>query len=123
VRNSVQWGDGVYKSTDAGKTFTHVGLAESHHIGRIVTHPTNPDIVYVAAQGHLWGYNAERGVYKTIDGGKTWRKLTNGLPNDTHNGAGDLVMDPSNPNVLYANIWERIRKPFIFESGGPQGGI
>jgi photosystem II stability/assembly factor-like uncharacterized protein len=123
VRNSVAWGDGVYKSTDAGKTFVSVGLADTHHIGRIVTHPTNPDIVYVAAQGHLWGYNNERGVFKTTDGGKTWRKLTNGLPNDNRTGAGDLVMDPANPNILYAGMWERIRKPYVFESGGPNGGL
>src|SRR5687768_8759685 len=89
VRNSVEWGDGVYKSTDAGKTFVNVGLKDTHHIGRVITHPTNPDIVYVAAQGHLWGYNAERGLYKTIDGGKSWRKLTNGLPNDDKTGASD----------------------------------
>ena len=82
VRNSVAWGDGIYKSTDGGKTFTNVGLRDTHHIARVITHPKNPDIVYVAAQGHLWGYNAERGIYKTTDGGKTWRKLTNGLPND-----------------------------------------
>ncbi len=123
VRNSVARGDGIYKSTDGGQSFVNVGLAESHHIGRVVTHPTNPDIVYVAAQGHLWGYNPERGVYKTIDGGKTWRLLAGGLPNDGKTGAGDLVMDPSNPNVLYAGMWERIRRPHIFESGGPNGGI
>jgi photosystem II stability/assembly factor-like uncharacterized protein len=123
VRNSVAWGDGVYKSTDAGKTFTNVGLRDSHHISRVVTHPTNPDIVYVAAQGHLWGYNAERGIYKTTDGGRTWRKLTSGLPNDDRTGASDIQMDPSNPNVLYAGLWERIRRPFIFESGGANGGI
>ena len=123
VRNSVAWGDGVYKSTDAGKTFVNVGLPDSHHISRIVTHPKNPDIVYVAAQGHLWGYNTERGIYKTTDGGKSWRKLTAGLPNDDRTGASDIQMDPANPNVLYAGLWERIRRPFLFESGGPNGGL
>ena len=123
VRNSVSWGDGIYKSTDGGKTFVNMGLRDTYHIARIVTHPTNPDIVYVAAQGHLWGYNPERGVFKTTDGGKTWRKLTGGLPNDDRTGAGDLIMDPANPNILYANMWERIRKPYIFESGGPNGGL
>jgi photosystem II stability/assembly factor-like uncharacterized protein len=123
VRNSSSWGDGIYKSTDGGKTFANMGLTDTEHIGRVVTHPTDPNIVYVAAQGHLWGYNAERGVYKTIDGGKTWRRLTNGLPSDNKTGAGDLVMDPANPNVLYAGMWERIRRPFIFESGGPNGGL
>jgi hypothetical protein len=123
VRNSVAWGDGMYKSTDGGRTFTNVGLRDSHHISKVITHPTNPDIVYVAAQGHLWGYNAERGLYKTTDGGKTWRKLTNGLPNDDRTGASDIQMDPSNPNILYAGLWERIRRPYIFESGGPNGGL
>jgi photosystem II stability/assembly factor-like uncharacterized protein len=123
VRNSVAWGDGVYKSTDAGKTFVNVGLAETHHIGKVLTHPTSPDIVYVAAQGHLWGYNPERGIFKTTDGGKTWRHLTNGLPADGKTGASDIVMDPANPNTLYAGMWERIRRPHIFESGGPNGGI
>ncbi len=123
VRNSASWGDGVYKSTDGGRTFTNVGLPESHHIPRIITHPTNPDIVYVAAQGHLWGYNPERGVYKTVDGGKTWRKLAGGLPQDDKTGAGDLIMDPTNPNILYASMWERIRKPYVFESGGPNGAL
>ena len=123
VRNSVSWGDGIYKSTDGGKTFVNMGLRDTHHIARIVTHPTNPDIVYVAAQGHLWGYNPERGVFKTMDGGKTWQKLAGGLPNDDRTGAGDLIMDPANPNVLYASMWERIRKPYVFESGGPNGGL
>jgi photosystem II stability/assembly factor-like uncharacterized protein len=123
VRNSASWGDGIYKSTDAGKTFTKMGLGETEHIARIITHPTNPDIVYVAAQGHLWGYNQERGVFKTVDGGKTWKKLAGGLPQDDRTGSGDLVMDPANPNILYASLWERIRKPYVFESGGPNGGL
>ena len=123
VRNSVGWGDGVYKSTDGGKTFVNVGLRESHHIDEVVTHPTDPNIVWVASQGHLWGYNDERGVYKTTDGGRTWRKLTRGLPNDGKTGASALAIDPTNPNVLYAGMWERIRSPHNFLSGGPNGGI
>ncbi len=123
VRGSVSWGDGIYKSTDAGKTFVNVGLPESEHIGKVMTHPTNPDIVYVAAHGHLWDSNPERGLYKTTDGGKTWRRLATGLPNDGRTGASDVQMDPSNPDVLYAGMWERIRRPFIFESGGPNGGL
>jgi len=123
VRNSVSWGDGVYKSTDGGKTFTNMGLPETHHIGKVIAHPTNPDIVYVAAQGHLWDHNPERGIYKTTDGGKSWRKLTNGLPTDDRTGASDIMMDPSNPNILYAGLWERLRRPYIFESGGTNGGI
>ena len=123
VRNSVAWGDGIYKSIDGGKTFTNMGLPESHHIGKVITHPTNPDIVYVAAQGHLWDRNPDRGIYKTTDGGKSWRKLTNGLPTDDHTGASDVMMDPSNPNVLYAGLWGRQRRPYVFESGSANGGI
>ena len=123
VRNSVGWGDGIYKSTDGGKTFVNMGLRESHHIDEVVTHPTDPNIVWVASQGHLWGHNDERGVYKTTDGGRTWRKLTRGLPNDGKTGASALVIDPTNPNVLYAGMWERIRSAHNFLSGGPNGGI
>jgi photosystem II stability/assembly factor-like uncharacterized protein len=123
VRNSAAWGDGVYKSVDGGKTFVNVGLEDTHHISEVLIHPGNPDVVYVAAQGHLWGYNAERGVFKTIDGGKTWRRLAGGLPNDNKTGASDMVMDPTNPNVLYVGMWERIRRPYNFESGGVNGGI
>jgi photosystem II stability/assembly factor-like uncharacterized protein len=123
VRNSVAWGDGVYKSVDGGKTFVNVGLPESHHIGKVLTHPTNPDIAYVAAQGHLWDHNPDRGVYKTTDGGKTWQWLTNGLPQDGRTGASDIIMDPTNPEILYAGMWERLRRAYVFESGGPNGGI
>ncbi len=123
TRNSVGWGDGVYKSTDGGKTFTNVGLEDSHHIGEVTTHPTDPDIVYVASQGHLWGHTGEKGLFKTSDGGESWVKLTGGLPDDGRTGATDLVMDPRNPEVLYVAFWERIRMPHKFLSGGPNGGI
>src|SRR5213593_1832815 len=108
-RNSLRsqwWGDGVYKSTDGGKKWTNMGLGDSRAIGRIVIHPTNPDIVYVAALGHLWGPNRDRGVYQTTDGGKTWRKI---LFVDDTTGFVDLAMDPSNPAVLYAAAWHRLR--------------
>ncbi|MGH7127920.1 MAG: WD40/YVTN/BNR-like repeat-containing protein, partial [Planctomycetaceae bacterium] len=123
VRNSVGWGDGVYKSTDGGKTFANVGLRDSHHIGEVVTHPTDPDIVYVASQGHLWAHTGEHGLFRTQDGGRTWERLSAGLPDDGKTGATDLVMDPSDPNVLYAAFWERLRQPYRFDSGGPNGGI
>ena len=100
------WGDGVYKSTDGGKKWTNMGLKDTRSIGRIVLHPTNPDIVYVAALGHLWGVNPERGIYKTTDGGKTWSRIL--FVNDT-TGFVDLEMDPANPEVLYAAAWHRLR--------------
>src|SRR5881397_1427536 len=100
------WGDGVYKSTDGGKKWTNMGLKDTRSIGRIVLHPTNADIVYVAALGHLWGTNPERGIYKTTDGGKTWSRIL--FVNDT-TGFVDLEMDPTNPEVLYAAAWHRLR--------------
>jgi len=123
VRNSVSWGDGIYKSTDGGQTFVKMGLKDTHHIAKIVTHPTDPDVVYVAAQGHLWGYTGQRGLFKTTDGGKTWVKLTNGLPDDGRTGCTEIELDPHHPDVLYCAFWERIRYPYRFLSGGPNGGI
>ncbi len=122
-RNSVAWGDGIYKSSDGGRTFQNVGLKNTFQISRIVTHPGNPDIVFVAAVGNLWGYTGDRGVFKTIDGGATWEKLTGGLPNDGRTGATELLIDPGNPDVLYAAFYQRLRTPWRFDSGGPNGGI
>ncbi|MFC1563968.1 hypothetical protein ACFL6G_03475 [candidate division KSB1 bacterium] len=123
VRNSVGWGDGVYRSTDGGKTFENVGLRDSHHIAKVILHPDNPDIAYVASQGHLWGYTGERGLYKTTNGGRTWTKLTGGLPDDGKTGCTDIKMHPMNPDILYAAYWERLRRPNRFDSGGSNGGI
>ena len=122
-RNSIAWGDGIYKSTDGGKTFTRMGLETTHTIGRVITHPTDPDTVYAAATGHTWGYSGDRGLFKTTDGGQTWQKLTNGLPDDGKTGAIDLVMHPENPEILYVSFWQRLRQPWRFDSGGPNGGI
>jgi photosystem II stability/assembly factor-like uncharacterized protein len=122
-RNSIAWGDGIYKSTDGGKTFTRMGLESTHTIGRVITHPTDPDVVYAAATGHTWGYSGDRGLFKTEDGGKSWQKLTDGLPDDGKTGAIDLVMHPENPDILYVSFWQRLRQPWRFDSGGPNCGI
>ena len=120
---STYWGDGVYKSTDAGKTWANMGLPDSHHIGRIVIDPKDPDIVYVAALGHLYSPNDERGVYKTTDGGKTWKKSLEVKADGRMVGAADLVMDPKNPKILYAATYDKERLPWTFNLGGPGGGI
>jgi photosystem II stability/assembly factor-like uncharacterized protein len=120
IRGNVSHGDGVYKSTDGGKTWKHVGLEDTRQISRIRVHPKNPDIVYVAAQGHVWAPNTDRGVFKSTDGGKTWKKV---LFRSDKAGACDLVIDPTNPNVLYAGLWEVYRKPWTLESGGAGSGI
>ncbi|HET9263154.1 MAG TPA: hypothetical protein VFO14_08925 [Vicinamibacterales bacterium] len=116
-------GVGIYKSIDGGRTFAHSGLTDTHTIARIVVHPTNPDIVYVAATGHAWTDNEMRGVFKTTDGGKTWTKVFYRSP---RTGAADLVMDPSDPNTLYASMWQRIRRKWSdprVEPGYSEGGI
>jgi photosystem II stability/assembly factor-like uncharacterized protein len=120
---STYWGDGVYKSTDAGKSWTNTGLKESHHVGRIVVHPSNPDVVYVAALGHLYTENPERGIFKTSDGGKTWTKSLDVVVQGRNVGCVDLVMDPSNPDTLYASAYDRLRKPWTYQVGGPGSGI
>lgn len=120
VRGNVSHGDGIYKSLDAGKTWTHIGLGDSRHISRIRVHPTNADVAYVAAMGHLFGPNEERGVYKTTDGGKTWRRV---LFRDANTAAIDLILDPNNPRILYAALWQVRRTPYSFDSGGPGSGL
>ena len=102
------WGDGVYKAIDGGKTWTHAGLRDSHHIGRILVDPRNANIVYVAAQGRLWGPNRERGLFKTTDGGQTWTPV---LYVDEDTGATDVIMDPAKPDVLIAATYQRRRSP------------
>lgn len=119
-RQSSSWGNGVYRSTDAGKTWTHLGLAETMHINRIVVHPSNPDVAYVAAQGRLWGPNKERGLYKTTDGGKTW---TNVLAINEDTGVNDVVLDPQNPETLVASAYQRRRSVFSFLGSGPGSGL
>ncbi len=122
-RNSVAWGNGIYKSTDGGNTFEHLGLDSTHQIARVITHPTDPRIAYVAAIGHLWGHSGDRGLFKTTDAGVSWQLLRGGLPEDGRTGATDLVMDPTDPNILYVAFYERLRRPWTFSSGGPNGGI
>ncbi len=113
-------GDGMYKSTDAGKTWQHIGLEETHHIGRIVLHPQNADVAFVAALGHLYSPNKERGVYKTSDGGKTWKQT---LFINENTGAIDIVIDENNPNTLYAAAWQKERRAWNFEESGKGTGI
>lgn len=119
-RNSASVGRGIFRSLDGGHTWQNMGLNKSERIHRIITHPTNPDIVYVAALGQAWGENAERGVFKTIDGGQNWQKI---LYIDEKTGAADLIMDPQNPNKLFAAMWQFRRWPWSFKSGGPGSGL
>jgi photosystem II stability/assembly factor-like uncharacterized protein len=120
VRGNVSHGDGVYKSMDAGKTWKRVGLEDTRQIGRVRVHPRNPDVVYVAALGHLFGPNEQRGIFRSKDGGKNWERV---LQRGDKAGAIDLTFDPTNPNILYAGFWEVYRKPWTLESGGPGGGV
>ncbi|MCA8955155.1 MAG: hypothetical protein KDC87_03720 [Planctomycetes bacterium] len=122
-RNSSGWGDGVYRSTDGGKSFVHCGLADTHHIAAIALHPTDKDTAWVAALGHLWGYSGSRGLYKTTDGGKTFAKLTHGLPDDGKTGCTEVVVHPRDPNTLYCGMYHRLRGPASMHSGGAAGGV
>src|SRR5450759_3227986 len=119
IRGNISHGDGVWKSVDAGKSWKSVGLKDSRAIGKVIVNPRNPDIVFVAALGHPFGPNAERGVFRTTDGGKTWDKV---LYKDENTGAIDVVFDPQNPNVLFASLWEARRTPWSLSSGGPGRG-
>ncbi len=119
-RGNVSHGDGVYKSTDGGRTWVNVGLRDTRHIARIRIHPQNPDLVYVAALGHVFGPNEERGIFRSRDGGKTWEKV---LYVDEKTGAIDLAMDPTNPRILYAAFWQVLRQPWALISGGPGSGL
>jgi len=119
-RNSLNGGDGLYKSLDAGKTWKKIGLEKTRHIHRIIIDPKNPNTVYVGAIGSPWGDHPERGVYKTTDGGATWERV---LFVNERTGCADLVMDPSNPNKLIAAMWEHRRQPWTFKSGGPGSGL
>jgi photosystem II stability/assembly factor-like uncharacterized protein len=120
IRGNVSYGDGVWKTTDAGKTWASMGLKETQQISRLKIDPRNSNVAYVAALGHVWGPNPDRGVFKTTDGGKSWKKIL--FRNDS-TGAIELVMDPKNPDVLYAALWQVGRKPWLLTSGGPGGGI
>jgi photosystem II stability/assembly factor-like uncharacterized protein len=120
IRGNIIQGGGAYKSSDAGKTWTHIGLADTQVIAKIRVHPTNPDLVYVAAFGHHAAPNPERGVFRSKDGGKTWEKI---LVRDNKTGADELVIDPNNPQVIYVALWEAYRNAFEMSSGGPGSGI
>ena len=120
LRGNIMQGDGVYKTTDAGKTWAHVGLGDTHAISRIRIHPANPDVVVVSALGHPYGPNEERGVFRSKDGGKTWQKV---LFRSNHSGAVDLCLDPQNPQVMFAAIWDAYRTPWSLSSGGPESGL
>ena len=120
IRGNISYGDGVYKSTDGGISWKNVGLKDTQHIGAIIVDPSNSDTVFVAALGHAYGPNSERGVFRTTDGGKTWTKV---LYKDDKSGAIDVVFDPNNSNILYASLWEAYRTPYSLDSGGPGSGL
>src|SRR6266403_5298219 len=120
IRGDLTFGDGVYKSVDGGRNWKNSGRKDSRHIGALIVHPTNPDIVFVAALGHAFGPNSERGIFKTTDGGRTWRNV---LSKDENTGGIDIVFDPHNPNILFAALWQARREPWYFSSGGPGSGL
>ncbi len=119
-RNSTGWGDGLYKSIDGGKTWQFIGLRECRHFTRLIIDPRNDDVVYAGGLGDLWGYNRERGLYKTKDGGKTWSQI---LYVDSRTGVADITMNPKNPDELLVAMWERVRAAYDFTSGGPGSAL
>ncbi len=120
IRGNISFGDGVYKSTDGGKTWQNIGLRDTRHIGRVIVHPHNPDIVFVAALGHAYGPNQERGIFRSADGGKTWEKV---LYKDEKTGGIDIAFDRTNPRILFAALWEAYRTPWSLTSGGLGSGL
>jgi photosystem II stability/assembly factor-like uncharacterized protein len=120
IRGNIVGGNGVYKTIDAGKTWSFVGLGDTHAIGRLIINPKNPDVAFVAALGHPFGENEERGIFRTRDGGRTWEKV---LYKDAKTGAIDITFDPSNPNILFAALWQAKRTPWSMDSGGPGSGL
>ncbi len=122
-RNSVGWGDGVYVSTDGGRSFRHAGLEDTRQVAEFATHPTDPKICYAAAVGSVWGPSGSRGLYKTTDAGQSWTKLGGGLPTAPLSGCTEVVVDPKDPDRLLCAFYERLRTPWSMQSGGPNGGI
>src|SRR5882672_9361965 len=120
IRGNISFGDGVYRSNDGGKTWNNVGLKDTRHIGKVIVHPTNPDVAFVAALGHAYGANTERGIFRTRDGGKAWEKV---LYLGDRTGGSDIVFDPQNPHVLFAAMWEGYRTPWTLNSGGDKDGL
>src|SRR5439155_895865 len=120
IRGNLSPGDGLYKSTDAGKTWKRIGLADAGQIAHVLVHPQNPDLAYVAVLGHAFGPNATRGVFRTKDGGRTWDKV---LYRNDSTGAIDLALDPVNPRILYAGLWQAVRRPWELVSGGAGSGV
>ncbi|HEY7700326.1 MAG TPA: sialidase, partial [Vicinamibacteria bacterium] len=120
IRSNISLGNGIYKSTDGGKTWKHMGLTDTGRIGRVVIHPTNPDVVYAAAMGHSYGPQPDRGVFRTTDGGATWKKV---LFVDENTGCSDLAMDPNNPRILFAGMWQLEIHTWGRTSGGPGSGL
>src|SRR5262249_43065415 len=120
IRGNIIAGNGVYKSTDAGKNWNFAGLRDTQAMGRIIVHPRNPDIVFVAALGHPFAANPDRGIFRSTDGGKNWTKV---LFKDENTGGIDIVFDPENPSILFAGLWQAKRSPWGMDSGGPGSGL
>src|ERR1043166_7670047 len=120
IRGNTTYGTGVFKSIDGGKTWENVGLKDTHQIGALIIDPRNENVVLVAALGHAFGPNQERGIFRTTDGGKTWTKV---LSKDENTGGVDIVFDPHNPNIVLASLWQARRQPWFFSSGGPGSGL